>query len=161
MLIEGFENAPVVVGEELLALPGFWAAYLMWLSRTEDCDPEPEWFGVDGADADAAWDALSDEDQWPVFRIPFAGGHTAMVLGCNIPEDPGTEYFITHPGWGRHGHLTTLGGHHAARDYPGGNSTTSPAHPTSAPRESTPNTPACSCCCPRSATRACPRTPWT
>ncbi|MFD9462538.1 hypothetical protein [Streptomyces sp. NPDC060027] len=113
MLIEGFENAPVVVGEELLALPGFWAAYLMWLSQTEGYDPVPEWFGVDGADADAAWDALSDEDRWPVFRIPFAGGHTVMVLGCNIPEDPGTEYFITHPGWGRHGHLTTVGGHHA------------------------------------------------
>ncbi|MCX4436218.1 MULTISPECIES: hypothetical protein [Streptomyces] len=113
MLIEGFENAPVVAGEELLTLPGFWAAYLMWLSETEEYDPVPEWFGVDGADADAAFDVLHDEDQWPVFRIPFAGGHTAMVLGCNIPEDPGTEYFITHPEWGRHGRLASLGGHQA------------------------------------------------
>ncbi|WP_051833109.1 hypothetical protein [Streptomyces katrae] len=74
MLIEGFENASVVAGEELLALPGFWAAYLMWLSQTEeDDDTTPGWFGVDGADADAAWEALNGEDQWPVFRIPFAG----------------------------------------------------------------------------------------
>ncbi|MFD8549578.1 hypothetical protein [Streptomyces sp. NPDC059649] len=111
MLIPGFENAPLVAGEELLALPGFWAAYLMWLSATAEYDPVPEWFGVDGADADAAYEALVDEDRWPVFRIPFAGGHTAVVLGYNLPDDPGTEYFITHPAWGRHGQLATLGGH--------------------------------------------------
>ncbi|AWW43022.1 hypothetical protein [Streptomyces cadmiisoli] len=113
MLIKGFENAPVVAGEELLALPGFWAAYLMWLSQTDEYDPIPEWFGVDGADADAACDALADEDRWPVFRIPFAGGHTALILGRNFPDDPETEYVITHPGWGRHGHLATISGHQA------------------------------------------------
>ncbi|MFH9552758.1 hypothetical protein [Streptomyces sp. NPDC017435] len=113
MLIQGFENAPLVAGEELLELPGFWAAYLMWLSETQEYDPVPEWFGVDGADAAEAWQALSHEDRWPVFRIPFAGGHTALVLGCNLRDDPGTEYLITHPEWGRHGHLATLGGHQA------------------------------------------------
>ncbi|GAB7029599.1 hypothetical protein AB0G35_25715 [Streptomyces sp. NPDC021749] len=113
MLINGFEDAPVVAGEELLGLPGFWAAYLMWLSQTEDDDPVPEWFGVDGADADAACEALADEDRWPVFRIPFAGGHTAVVLGYNLPEEPGTEYFVTHPEWGRHGRLATVDGHQA------------------------------------------------
>ncbi|MFF7213774.1 hypothetical protein ACFZAU_25085 [Streptomyces sp. NPDC008238] len=113
MLIDGFEKAPVVAGEELLALPGFWAAYLLWLSQTEDYDPELSYFNVDGADADAAYDALNDEDRWPVFRIPFTGGHTATVLGVNIPDDPGTEYFITHPAWGRRGHLASVGGHHA------------------------------------------------
>ncbi|WP_328907856.1 hypothetical protein OG230_35345 [Streptomyces sp. NBC_00234] len=113
MVIEGFEKAPVVAGEELLALPGFWDAYLMWLSETEEYDATQGWFGVDGADADAACDALSDEDRWPAFRIPFAGGHTAVVLGCNIPEDPATEYFITHPEWRRYGHLATVSGHQA------------------------------------------------
>lgn len=113
MLIDGFENAPLVVGEDLLALPGFWAAYLMWLSQTEEYDPELTSFGVDGADADAACDALGDEDQWPVFRIPFAGGHTAVVLAYNFPDDLGTGYFITHPEWSRHGHLATVGGHQA------------------------------------------------
>lgn len=114
MLIDRFENAPVVAGEELVAIPGFWAAYLMWLSRTEeDDDATPEWFGVDGADADAAWEAMGDEDRWPVFRIPFAGGQTVLVLGCNIPDDPATEYLVTHPTWGRHGSLATVGGHQA------------------------------------------------
>ncbi|MEV0415463.1 hypothetical protein AB0I68_32975 [Streptomyces sp. NPDC050448] len=82
------------MGEELLALPGFWAAYLMWLSQTEEYDPVPEW--ADGADADAACDALGDEGHWPVFRIPFDDGHTALILGRNFPDDPETEYFITH-----------------------------------------------------------------
>ncbi|MFB7287897.1 hypothetical protein [Actinacidiphila glaucinigra] len=113
MLIEGFEKAPVVAGEELLALPGFWAAYLLWLSQTEDYDPDLSYFDIDGADADAAYEALSDVDRWPAFRIPFAGGHTAIVLGVNIPDDPGMEYVITHPAWGRHGRLATLGGHQA------------------------------------------------
>ncbi|MGW3154110.1 hypothetical protein [Streptomyces sp. NPDC001089] len=113
MLTEGFVNAPIVAGEELQGLPGFWAAHLMWLSETVEYDPVPEWFGVDGADADAALDALTDEDRWPLFRIPFGGGHTANVLGVNFPDDPGTEYFITHPDWGRHGRLAGLGGHHA------------------------------------------------
>lgn len=113
VLIEGFEDAPVVVGEGLLELPGFWAAYLMWLSQTEEYDPVPQWFGVDGADADAAYEAIIDEDRWPVFRIPFAGGHTALVIGQNFPDDPSTEYIVTHPEWGRQGHLATVSGHQA------------------------------------------------
>ncbi|MEV5972240.1 hypothetical protein [Streptomyces sp. NPDC051921] len=118
MLIEGYEDAPVAAGEGLLELPGFWAAYLMWLSQTEDYDPVPEWFGVDGADADAACEALCDEARWPVFRIPFAGGHTAVVLGRNFPDDPETEYLITHSEWGRHGHLATVSGHQAGPGLP-------------------------------------------
>ncbi|MFF8279915.1 hypothetical protein ACF05T_28055 [Streptomyces lateritius] len=113
MLIDGFENDPLVPGEELLALPGFWAAYLLWMCQTEGDDPNLAWFGVDEADTDAASDALHDEEQWPVFRIPFSGGHTAVVLGCNFPDDPGTEYFIAHPEWGRHGYLATIDGHQA------------------------------------------------
>ncbi|MFE5913897.1 hypothetical protein ACFQ6B_33095 [Streptomyces wedmorensis] len=113
MLISGFEGAPVVVGEDLLELPGFWAAYLMWLSQTEDYDPIPEWFEVDGADADAACEALGSEDRWPVFRIPFAEGHTALVVGRNNPDDPETEYLVTHPEWARQGHLATVSGHQA------------------------------------------------
>ncbi|MFJ3861727.1 hypothetical protein ACIPRL_36585 [Streptomyces sp. NPDC090085] len=113
MLIKGFENTPIVPGEELLALPGFWAAYLMWLSQTEEYDTFLYPFGVDGADADAACDALGNEDHWPVFRIPFGDRHTAVVVGRNCPDDPETEYFITHPEWGRHGHLATVSGRQA------------------------------------------------
>ncbi|WP_405914755.1 hypothetical protein [Streptomyces sp. NBC_00728] len=77
MLIDGYEDAPLVAGEELLSLPGFWAAYLMWLCETEEDEPDPAWFGVDGADADAAYEALAEAERWPVFRIPFGEGHTS------------------------------------------------------------------------------------
>ncbi|MCX4462215.1 hypothetical protein OOK58_57990 [Streptomyces sp. NBC_01728] len=113
MLIDGFENDPLVAGEGLLALPGFWAAYLLWLCQTEENDPEPEWFGVDAADTDAAYEALTDNEQWPVIRIPFGGGHTVVIVGRNFPDDEGTEFFISHPEWDRHGHLATLDGHQA------------------------------------------------
>ncbi|MEU4091750.1 hypothetical protein [Streptomyces sp. NPDC026673] len=113
MLIDGYENDPLVAAEDLLALPGFWAAYLSWMCETEEGDADAEWFGVAEADLDAAYEALNDEDRWPVFRIPFADGHTAAVLGRNFPDDPGTEYLVTHPEWGRHGHLATLDGHQA------------------------------------------------
>ncbi|MEU6339820.1 hypothetical protein ABZ883_02520 [Streptomyces sp. NPDC046977] len=113
MLIDGFEDAPLVAGEELLSLPGFWAAYLMWLCETEEDEPDPAWFGVDEADVDAAYEALADAERWPVFRIPFGEGHTAIVLARNLADDAGTEYLVTHPSWGRLGHLATLDGHQA------------------------------------------------
>ncbi|MER6738332.1 hypothetical protein [Streptomyces puniciscabiei] len=113
MLIDGFEDDPLVAGEGLLALPGFWAAYLLWLCQTEENDPEPAWFGVDAVDADAAYEVLTDEEQWPVIRIPFGDGHAVVVVGRNFSEDEGTEYFISHPEWDRHGHLATIDGHQA------------------------------------------------
>ncbi|MBM7439352.1 hypothetical protein [Streptomyces sp. HB132] len=113
MLINGFENDPLVAGEGLLSLPGFWPAYLLWLCRTDDNEPEPAWFGVDEADTDAALEALTDENRWPVFRIPFDAGHTVIVVGRNLADDPGTEYFISHPQWDRHGYLATVDGHQA------------------------------------------------
>ncbi|GAA2753432.1 hypothetical protein GCM10010440_73430 [Kitasatospora cinereorecta] len=110
MLINGFDDGPLVAGEELVARPGFWAAYLMWLCQPEECEypPTPKCFGADPADVDAVSKALDNEDSRPVFRIPFGGGHTALVL--NRPFEPGTQYLITHPDWGRHGHLTTITG---------------------------------------------------
>ncbi|WP_405716952.1 hypothetical protein [Streptomyces sp. NBC_00046] len=113
MLIDGFENDPLAAGEGLLSLPGFWPAYLLWLCQTEDNEPEPAWFGADEADTDAAYEALTDEDRWPVFRIPFGGGHTAVIVGRNLADDAGTEYFISHPEWERHGYLATVDGHQA------------------------------------------------
>ncbi|MER6026223.1 hypothetical protein [Streptomyces sp. NPDC001851] len=111
MLIDGFQDAPLVAGEGLLALPGFWPAYLLWLCQTEENDPEPAWFGVDAADADAADAALADEEQWPVIRVPFSGGHAVVIVGRNLCDDAGTEYFISHPEWDRHGYLATIDGH--------------------------------------------------
>ncbi|MFJ8166568.1 hypothetical protein ACIRBY_37390 [Streptomyces sp. NPDC096136] len=113
MLIDGYDDAPLVAAEDLPALPGFWAAYLLWMCQTEENEPDPLWFGADEADTDAAYEALTAEEHWPVFRIPFADGHTAVVVGRNLEDDPGTEYFVSHPEWDRHGHLATIDGHQA------------------------------------------------
>ncbi|MEU9143979.1 hypothetical protein [Streptomyces sp. NPDC048349] len=113
MLIDGYHDAPLVAGEELVSYPGFWAAYLMWMCDPEEYEgaPAAEWFGTDAANAEAASTALAGAGTWPVFRVPFAGGHTAMVL--SRPSDHGTQYLITHPDWDRHGHLATIGGRQA------------------------------------------------
>ncbi|WFB05669.1 hypothetical protein LRS74_00550 [Streptomyces sp. LX-29] len=97
MLIDGYENDPLVAAEELLALPGFWAAYVLWMCQTEETEPDPLWFGADEADTDAAYETLTAEERWPVFRIPFSDGHSVVIVGRNFAEDLGTEYFVSHP----------------------------------------------------------------
>ncbi|MFF4010598.1 hypothetical protein [Streptomyces sp. NPDC001717] len=52
-----------------------------------------------------AYESLTDEERRPVFRIPFADGHSVVIVGRNFPDDPGTEYFVSHPEWDRHGYL--------------------------------------------------------
>ncbi|MFJ8444235.1 hypothetical protein [Kitasatospora griseola] len=83
------------------------------MCETEEDEPAAEWFGAD--EADASYEVLTASGNRPVFRIPFGGGHTAVVRSRNIPDDSGTEYFVTHPDRqpGRHGHLATIDGHQA------------------------------------------------
>ncbi|MFG2987179.1 hypothetical protein ACGFYQ_39065 [Streptomyces sp. NPDC048258] len=111
MLINGFDDAPLVAGEELVCHPGFWAAHLMWMCDPEEYEgpPTPEWFGADAADADVVSKALVDEDNCPVIRIPFGDGHAAVVINRPHERRGGTQYLVTHPDWGRHGYLARIG----------------------------------------------------
>ncbi|RKT16854.1 hypothetical protein BX285_1209 [Streptomyces sp. 1114.5] len=111
MLITGHENAPLISGEELLALPGFWAAYLLWLAEGEDFEPEPALFGADGADLDAAYERLSDPAAWPVIRLPIQHGHTILIVHRNFTEDEGIDYYVAHPDWDRPRSLASIEGH--------------------------------------------------
>ncbi|GAA2245391.1 MULTISPECIES: hypothetical protein [Kitasatospora] len=113
MLIAGHENDPLIPGEELLALPGFWAAYLLWLAEGEDFEPEPALFGADGADADAAYGRLSDPAAWPVIRLPMQHGHSILIVHRNFTEDAGTDYYVAHPDWDRPRSLASIEGHFA------------------------------------------------
>ncbi|MBU2664178.1 hypothetical protein KOI35_11805 [Actinoplanes bogorensis] len=110
-MIDGYEDDPVVAGEDLLDRPGFWAAYLMGMCERDE--NVPDLFGVDNDDLDTAADALMDEEAWPAFRIPFGGGHTAVVVFANFSEDAGIDYFVTHADWDRRGFLATIDGHFA------------------------------------------------
>jgi hypothetical protein len=97
--IEGYEDlgGPLVAGEPLTARPGFWSNHLLGLCGRE-AGGEPEWFGDDGADADAMSELLLDPEHWPVFRIPLANGHGIAVIHRNFVGDYGIDYLATRPG---------------------------------------------------------------
>ncbi|MFH8837262.1 hypothetical protein [Streptomyces sp. NPDC017868] len=100
MLIKGYDVGPLVAGESLLARPGFWSNYLLAMCSNGGCAerPVPEWFGEDGADADALSEVLFDSERWPAFRVPAENGPGAVVVYRNLDGDCGTDYLLTHPG---------------------------------------------------------------
>ncbi|MER5935151.1 hypothetical protein [Streptomyces sp. NPDC002054] len=100
MLIQGYDDGPLVAGEPLLARPGFWSNYLMAMCGDGTCveRPVPDWFGDDGADADALSETLFDPERWPVFRVPAADGPGVVVIHRNLVGDYGIDYLLTHPG---------------------------------------------------------------
>ncbi|MFJ8232819.1 hypothetical protein ACIQ9E_23185 [Streptomyces sp. NPDC094448] len=100
MLIKGYDVDTLVAGESLLARPGFWSNYLLAMCSDGGCAerPVPEWFGDDGADADALSEVLFDPERWPVFRVPAETGPGAVVVYRNLDGDYGTDYLLTHPG---------------------------------------------------------------
>ncbi|MEV0173272.1 hypothetical protein AB0I00_19420 [Streptomyces sp. NPDC050803] len=100
MLIKGYDVGPLVPGESLAVHPGFWSNYLLAMCSDGGCAerPVPEWFGEDGADADALSEVLFDPERWPVFRVPAESGPGAVVIYRNLDGDYGTDYLLTHPG---------------------------------------------------------------
>lgn len=99
MLIEGYDDGPLVAGEPLLTRPGFWSNHLLAVCGDGTCAerPDPEWFGDDGADCDALSDVLFDPDRWPVFRVPVDDEPGAVVIYRNLDGDYGTDYLHTPP----------------------------------------------------------------
>jgi hypothetical protein len=101
----------IAPAEHQLDLPGFWPAYLGPVRR-EFAD-EPELFGADAADLDAASEALYDAtESWPAYRIPLWDGQILWVVHRNFPDDAGTDYLLTHPDRPRETHLASIDGHH-------------------------------------------------
>ncbi|RST16520.1 hypothetical protein E2C00_17195 [Streptomyces sp. WAC05374] len=99
MLIKGYDLGPLVPGEPLLVDPGFWSNHLLAMCSDGTCveRPVPEWFGEDGADADALSEVLFDPERWPVFRVPAENGPGVMVILRNLDGDYGTDYLLTRP----------------------------------------------------------------
>ncbi|WP_307673669.1 hypothetical protein [Streptomyces sp. V4I2] len=100
----------IAPAEQLLDLPGFWPAYFgpTWDGFAD----EPEVFGADPADVDAAGEALYGATEvWPAYRIPLPGGHLLWIVHRNFPDDPGTDYLLTHPDQARETSLASIEGH--------------------------------------------------
>ncbi|MFD7593874.1 hypothetical protein ACFV6D_12675 [Kitasatospora sp. NPDC059812] len=75
-----------------------------------ETQPAPEWFGDDDADTDALAEILLDDQAWPTFRIPFQGGHSAVVVYRNLIGDFGIDYLLTQPAWPRTLSLSSFDG---------------------------------------------------
>ncbi|GGQ00084.1 hypothetical protein GCM10010266_24140 [Streptomyces griseomycini] len=102
----------IAPAEHLLDLPGFWPAYLgsVW----DELAREPELFGADAADVDAAAEALHDATEvWPAHRVPLPGGRVLWIVHGNFPDEPSTDYLLTRPDRTRETRLASLPGHHA------------------------------------------------
>ncbi|WP_432246692.1 hypothetical protein ACRAR1_00365 [Streptomyces sanyensis] len=112
MLIKGYDHAPLVAGEWLLERAGFWSNHLLTMCRfaSGEARPAPEWFGVDGADTDAPSEVLLDDQAWLAFRVPFQGGHSAIVIYRNLIGDFGIDYLLTQPDWHRPEALSSYDG---------------------------------------------------
>ena len=96
--------------EHQLDLPGFWPAYLgaVW----GEVALEPEVFGADLADVDAAGEALWEATEvWPAYRIPLAEGRAVWIVHRNFPDDAGTDYLLTDPVRPREQSLASIEGH--------------------------------------------------
>ncbi|MFI5544434.1 hypothetical protein ACIA6E_11670 [Streptomyces sp. NPDC051815] len=107
MLIEGYATGPVTPGEPLLGRPGFWWNHLSVLCGDGACgeQPVPEWFGEDGADADALSEVLFDPAHWPAFRVSCEDGSGAVVVHRNLVGDYGIDYLLVPPGGRRARHI--------------------------------------------------------
>ncbi|OIJ64378.1 hypothetical protein WN71_029420 [Streptomyces mangrovisoli] len=95
-MIEAYDGGPLVAGEPLVARPGFWSNHLLG-SCCRHAEASPEWFGDDGADADALSDVLMDPERWPVFRLPVTDGHAVVVVYRNLVGDHALDFLLTAP----------------------------------------------------------------
>ncbi|WP_441248235.1 hypothetical protein [Kitasatospora sp. McL0602] len=112
MLIKGYDYGTPVAGERLLERAGLWSNHLLAVCRftSGETRPAPEWFGDDGADTDALAEVLLDDQAWPAFRIPFRGGHSAVVVYRNLIGDFGIDYLLTQANWPRTEDLSSFDG---------------------------------------------------
>jgi hypothetical protein len=106
--IPEYLDTELVAGEELAGEPAFWLAHL--LMTMGDLSAEADEYGVTEAAFEAMLERLSDAEQaWPVFRVPFSGGHTALAVYANYEDENSVEFAVRHPTWGRLGHLGQCG----------------------------------------------------
>lgn len=100
----------IAPAERHIDLPGFWPAYFGYL--WDAFAHEPELFGADLADVDAAAEALYEATEvWPAYRIPLPSGAVLWIVHRNLPDDAGTDYLLTHPDRARETCLASIDGH--------------------------------------------------
>lgn len=110
--IPEYQDTDLAAGEELAGELAFWLVHL--LITMGDLSDDVGEYGVTQSEFDAMLERLSDAEQpWPVFRVPFGGGHTAFAVYANLEDENTVEFSVRHPAWGRLGHLGQCGPEHA------------------------------------------------
>ncbi|MEU1347616.1 hypothetical protein ACFYPA_12325 [Streptomyces sp. NPDC005775] len=85
MLIDRYDDGPLVAGESLLARPGFWSNFLLAVcgDGASGARPVPEWFGDDGA-------RIADTPSPAVLGVEEAAARLLLVLPLltdpDVPE---------------------------------------------------------------------------
>ncbi len=106
--IPEYPDTELVAGEELAREPAFWLVHL--LVTMGDISADADEYDVTSEVFEAMLDRLSDAEQpWPVFRVPFGGGHMAFAVYANFEDENSVEFAVRHPTWGRLGHLGQCG----------------------------------------------------
>ncbi|MCX4745665.1 hypothetical protein OG455_09040 [Kitasatospora sp. NBC_01287] len=106
--IPEYLDTELAAGEELAREPAFWLAHL--LVTMGDPSAEADEYDIPPAVFEAMVERLSDAERpWPVFRVPFGGGHTAFAVYANFEDENTVEFAVRHPAWGRLGHLGQCG----------------------------------------------------
>ncbi|MFC7762672.1 hypothetical protein ACFQY4_34980 [Catellatospora bangladeshensis] len=112
LLIPEYPNDDLVQGDDLAFGPAFWLAHL--LLTMGDPDDAPQDYGVTAAAYDSMVERLSDAAlPWPVFQIPFGGGHTILVIYASYEDENNVEFIVRHSDWGRLGYLGNIGPSHS------------------------------------------------
>jgi len=102
------DDAELVPSEDLGGDPAFWFAHLV-LTLGDHPSTDPEEYGVAASAYDTMVDRLGDHfHPWPVFRVPFGGGHTILVIYSHFDAYE-IEFVVRHPDWGRLGYLGDFG----------------------------------------------------
>ncbi|MFS8095631.1 hypothetical protein LFM09_00670 [Lentzea alba] len=97
-MIPGFENDPLVEGDEYLDRPLFWPSHLgSWL---RDEKAQELAFGADWEAAEELHAELGSADRWPVFSVPVFSGCVIRVIYRNFEGDAGVDYVLHDPAAG-------------------------------------------------------------
>jgi len=87
------DRAVLVDGDDLMADPLFWPAFLV---RVGLSGLAPEAFDVDPAELGPLLDEMDDPAEWLVFTVPLAHGAAVRIVRRNAyyEHGPGTDYLL-------------------------------------------------------------------
>ncbi|MEU6749014.1 hypothetical protein ABZ914_22580 [Spirillospora sp. NPDC046719] len=97
VLIDGYENAPLVDGTALLTERLFWPTYLAAWTDLEDDTVIDAAFSVERDELEAFYGQLTALERWPVLAVPLRAGAQIVVIFRNLEDDTGVDLLLQTP----------------------------------------------------------------